>query len=80
MRVEIESIAFGGDGIARASGKVYFVKGGVPGDILDIKVVRDKGSFAQAVISEILKPSEHRVKPHCVVFETCGGCKLQSLD
>lgn len=80
MRVEIERLAFGGSGIARKDGKVYFVKGGLPNDIVDIKVTSDKGKFAEAVIENIVEPSGDRVEPPCRVFHACGGCQLQNLS
>jgi len=79
MQVRIESLAAGGAGIAKKDGKVYFVTGGLPGDVLDIKVVKDRGSFAEAVINEIIEPSEQRVEALCPVFNQCGGCQLQNL-
>ena len=79
MRVEIESIAFGGSGIAKKDGKVFFVKGGLPHDILDIKIINDKGSYAEAVIEAIVEPSAERVEPPCPVFGLCGGCQFQNL-
>ncbi len=80
MQVKIESLAAGGAGIAKVDGKVYFVTGGLPDDLLEIKVVRDRGKFAEAVITEIVEPSEHRVEAPCPVFDSCGGCQLQTLD
>ncbi len=44
MRVEIERLAYGGSGVARKDGKVYFVKGGLPHDVVDIKVIKEKGN------------------------------------
>ena len=79
MRVEIERLAFGGSGVARKDGKVYFVKGGLPGDSADIHVVSDRGRFAEAVVERIVEPSPERVEPPCPVFEICGGCQLQNL-
>lgn len=79
MRVEIERLAFGGSGVARKDGKVYFVKGGLPGDSVDIRVISDKGRFAEGVVERIARPSPERVEPQCEVFHTCGGCQLQDL-
>ncbi len=79
MQVEIESIAFGGSGVAREGGKVIFVKGGVPRDVLEVRIIKDKGSYAEAIIENIITPSPERVEPACEVFGTCGGCQLQNL-
>jgi 23S rRNA (uracil1939-C5)-methyltransferase len=80
LRVRIESLAFGGAGIAKEEGKVFFVDGGLPDDVLDIKIIKDRGSFAEAVIEEIVEPSAKRVEARCPVFEKCGGCQLQNLE
>jgi 23S rRNA (uracil1939-C5)-methyltransferase len=80
LRVLIERLAYGGSGIARKDGKVYFVKGGLPRDVVDIKVIHDKGKFAEAVIEALVEPSAERVEPPCPVFNTCGGCQLQNLS
>ena len=80
MQIEIESLAFGGAGLARKDGKVFFVQGGLPKDILEINVIKDKGKYAEAVISEIIKPSPDRIEPRCQVFDKCGGCQIQNLN
>lgn len=79
MQVQIESIAFGGSGVAREGGKVIFVKGGVPRDVLEVRIIKDKGSYAEAIIENIITPSPERTEPVCEVFGTCGGCQLQNL-
>ena len=76
----IESLAFGGRGVARVDGMAIFVAGGLPGDTVSARIVRAKKRFAEAVAEEIITPSEHRVKPRCVHFGQCGGCSLQDLD
>ena len=80
MRVRIESLASGGAGIARDEGKVYFVIGGVPGDVAEIKITKDKGRFAEAIVMDVIQPSSDRVEPECPVFERCGGCELQNMS
>lgn len=80
MQIEIESLAFGGAGMTKKDGKVFFVREGLPKDILEIKIIKDKGSYAEAVISKIIRPSPDRVEPNCSVFKLCGGCQLQNLN
>jgi len=79
LQVEFESIAFGGSGVAREEGKVIFVKGGVPKDVLEVRIIKDKGSYAEAIIESVITPSPERAEPVCEVFGTCGGCQLQNL-
>jgi len=80
LQIEIESLAFGGAGIAKKDGKVFFVRSGLPKDILEINIIKDKGNYAEAVIANIVKPSPDRIEPSCPVFNLCGGCQLQNLN
>ncbi|MGH7889041.1 MAG: TRAM domain-containing protein, partial [Thermodesulfobacteriota bacterium] len=57
MEIKIESLAFGGAGIGRNEGKVVFVRGGLPGDILKVRITKDKGKYAEAEIEDIVRPS-----------------------
>jgi 23S rRNA (uracil1939-C5)-methyltransferase len=79
MQIQIEKLAFGGAGIGRFGGKVVFVKGGIPGEILRVKITKEKGRYAEAGIEEILRPSSERTPPHCPVFGWCGGCQWQHI-
>ena len=75
----IESLAFGGRGVARVDGMAVFVAGGLPGDTVRARVVRAKKRFAEAETEAVLAPSPHRVEPKCPHFGTCGGCAVQDL-
>lgn len=78
--VEVESIAAGGDGVARADGLVLFVPRGAPGDRAVVSY-RAGGRFARAELLELLAPSPSRVQPPCRHYtdDRCGGCQLQHL-
>ncbi|MCX6291867.1 MAG: 23S rRNA (uracil(1939)-C(5))-methyltransferase RlmD [Bacteroidetes bacterium] len=78
--VTITDAASEGMGIARQEGLVLFVERGVPGDVADIRVFRNKKNFAEASILKLQKPSEHRVDPPCEHFGICGGCKWQMME
>ncbi len=80
MLVEIEKLIYGGMGFTRVDGKATFVPGGVPGDLLEVSVVRDKRTFAEAKIERILRPSPERVASQCAVFGACGGCQWQHIN
>jgi 23S rRNA (uracil1939-C5)-methyltransferase len=78
--VTIESIAAGGDGIARADGVVVFVPRSAPGDRVRVRLdVRKR--FARGEIDEVLEPSPARVDPLCYHYrvDRCGGCQLQHI-
>lgn len=76
----IEDLSAEGKGVARHEGKVYFVQGGIPGDVADVVVNRDKKDFGEGKIGTLHKPSEHRKEAFCMHFGLCGGCKWQHLD
>jgi 23S rRNA (uracil1939-C5)-methyltransferase len=92
---QIEKYAFEGKGIAKVSKNellglneengneknyVVFVVGSYPGDIVNARLLKIKNSYAEALVMEILTPSNERVKAKCKFFGTCGGCKQQDLD
>ncbi len=79
VELQITDVAFGGAGVARKDGKVYFVPFTAPGDIIRAEITRDKKKFAEARIAEILTPAPDREKPRCIYFGKCGGCAYQHL-
>lgn len=78
--IAIEKMAFGGSGVGYDKGKVCFVPYTAPGDTVNVKVRTEKRSYLQAEMIELLEPSPLRVKPHCPIFGTCGGCNWQHLS
>ncbi|HEV8474386.1 MAG TPA: 23S rRNA (uracil(1939)-C(5))-methyltransferase RlmD [Methylomirabilota bacterium] len=79
LELTIEDLAFGGEGVGRADGYVVFVRGGLPGDRLRVRLVEARGRFGRATIDEVLTPSPDRVDAPCPYFGRCGGCRLQHL-
>lgn len=78
--IVIDSIAAGGDGVARADGIVIFVPRAARGDRLRVDLDTRK-RFARGTIREVLEPSPERVDPVCYHYrvDRCGGCQLQHL-
>ncbi|MGI9077517.1 MAG: TRAM domain-containing protein, partial [Gemmatimonadaceae bacterium] len=80
VELRIESVAAGGDGVARADGLVVFVPRSAPGDVVDADVRVKKGSrFARAELRTLRVASPERVEPLCMHYtrDKCGGCQLQ---
>ena len=69
-----------GKSLAKVDGLVVFVTGAVPGDVADLRVLKKKKSYAEAMAIRIVSPSPDRVAPFCKHFGTCGGCKWQDLS
>ena len=83
-RITLENItvtdyAAQGKAIARHEGKVIFIEGAVPGDVVDILLTKNKKDFAEARVLKLVTPSTERVTPFCIHFGVCGGCKWQML-
>ena len=80
LEVEIDSLAYGGRGIARAEGYVVFVTGALPGDRVRAEITKAKRRFAEANTVELLRPSADRIAERCFhEGEPCPGAPLQSL-
>jgi len=78
--IKIDAYAAEGKSVAHLDdGKVLFVENAVPGDIVDVKVTKDKKSWAEGKASKLITPSPDRVTPFCQHFGVCGGCKWQML-
>ncbi|SHK05379.1 23S rRNA (uracil(1939)-C(5))-methyltransferase RlmD [Epilithonimonas mollis] len=60
-------------------GKTVIVSGGVPGDLVNVRVKKSKSNYVEGEAVEILEYSENRVEPRCIHFGTCGGCKWQNI-
>jgi 23S rRNA (uracil1939-C5)-methyltransferase len=79
--LQITALAAGGDGVGRlANGCVVFVSDAVPGDHLEVRLVRVKKGHAFGKISRLLEPSPQRVRPPCIVADRCGSCQWQAVD
>ncbi len=80
LEVEVESLAFGGRGLARADGFVVFVAGALPGDRVKVEVTKAKKRFAEARTVELLQASPERVPDRCSHGgEPCPGAPWQGL-
>jgi 23S rRNA (uracil1939-C5)-methyltransferase len=79
LSLTIDDLAFGGEAVGRADGYVVFVRGGVPGDRLRVRLEQARSRFGRGVIEAIEEPSPHRVDAPCPYFGRCGGCRLQHM-
>lgn len=80
LQLSVESVAFGGSGIARHEGKVYFIEGTIPGDRIEAKVLSEKKRYAEAEVTSFLERSPLRRPSPCPVSDECGGCQWQEVD
>ncbi len=83
IEVLVESLAAGGDGVARGEdGRVTFVPRAAPGDRLLVSLIQERKQFARGKLVKVLEPSELRVVAKCKLFadERCGGCQWQHIE
>lgn len=78
MLLTIEKMAQGGRGLARMSdGRVCFVEGALPGERVEVEILRSKKDFAEGEARRIVESHPQRVVPACPHYAVCGGCNLQ---
>jgi len=78
--LSIIDIAEEGKGVGKFDELVIFVDKAVPGDVVDVRLVKKKKNFAEAVIENLQTPSQLRQDAFCSHFGTCGGCKWQHMQ
>ena len=76
----MESLAFGGKGVAHVEGYTVFVERGLPGQLVEARVFRRKKGFAEARVVRVLEPGTQEVPARCSHFGVCGGCAFQHLE
>ena len=80
----VESLDLDAQGVAhRADGKVVFIEGALPFELVSAQVNRSKNNWEQGTLTELHRESSQRVQPRCPNFGlhagACGGCKMQHL-
>lgn len=80
-QVRIERLVAGGDALSHlGDGRVVFVPGALPEEVVDIEITHTKADFARAKLVAIVNESPHRITPPCPhVARGCGGCSWQHL-
>lgn len=80
MKVEIVKLDDFGRGICFVNDKVTFVPNTLPGDIVNIRIVKEHKKYNEAILLDLVKPSSERIDAPCPYFGICGGCSLQTLS
>src|SRR5918999_1216544 len=79
LELRVESLAYGGNGVARLNGFVVFVRRGLPGDRVRARVTKVKRNHAEALAVEVLEAGGPRGDAPCEHYPECGGCRFQDL-
>ncbi|MBU0766974.1 23S rRNA (uracil(1939)-C(5))-methyltransferase RlmD [Patescibacteria group bacterium] len=77
--VKIEKLTHGGAGLAHMDGIPVFIAGSIPGQEVEITILKNKGSYYEAKVFKVLRKSKDEVMPKCSHCHDCGGCVWQNL-
>ena len=76
----VQTVAAEGKCVAHTGeGQVVFIEYAVPGDVVDVRVIKKKKNYLEARVVRIVSPSPDRLEPFCEHFGLCGGCRWQLL-
>lgn len=78
--IEITSLDHNGRGIGKLNNKIVFVENTLPGEIVDITILKEKKKYIEARVNNFIKKSEKRIESVCPYFTECGGCDLLHLN
>ncbi|MDO6592270.1 23S rRNA (uracil(1939)-C(5))-methyltransferase RlmD [Neptuniibacter sp. 1_MG-2023] len=78
--IEVQGLSHEGRGIAKQDGKTLFISGALPTEQVRFKIEARHRRYDEAIYTEIVTPSAHRVPASCDYYERCGGCDLQHLN
>ncbi len=79
LELDVDSLAYGGNGVARLDGFVVFVRRGLPGDRVRARITKVQRRHAEALAVEVVSPGPQRVEAPCAHYPACGGCRFQDL-
>jgi 23S rRNA (uracil1939-C5)-methyltransferase len=76
MQITIEKIIYPGKSLARENGKIFLTDEGLPGERVEIAVVKEKKNYNEATTQSVITPSAHRVAPRCSHFKICSPYQI----
>lgn len=79
VELRIEGIAFGGFGLGRINGKVWFVPFTLPKELIRARPIHIRRDFVEGELTEVVEASADRIPAPCPWFQSCGGCAYQHI-
>src|SRR5258707_10178850 len=79
LRLSIEKLIYGGDGLAHSDGNTVFVPYVLPGEEVRANAKSRKKKLVWAELLEVTSPAKERGKAKCAHFQKCGGCHYQHI-
>src|SRR5215469_2143879 len=80
LRLSIEKLVYGGEGLAHADGNTIFVPYVLPGEEVRASAKKKRKKLLWADLLEVIHPANERGKPECPHFQKCGGCHYQHIS
>lgn len=80
IEVTVTGLGSTGEGVGKVEGFTVFAHGGLPGEVVKVRLNSVKKTYAMGEVTSIIKASEDRCEPVCPIYQQCGGCQLQHLS
>jgi 23S rRNA (uracil1939-C5)-methyltransferase len=80
LRLSIEKLIYGGEGLAHADGNTVFVPYVLPGEDVRAATKKKQKKLLWAELLEVTSRAKERDKPKCAHFQKCGGCHYQHIS
>lgn len=80
LTLTVTDLSHEGQGVARLDGRVVFIDGALPGETVEVQLLRRHKGIQEARLLQVVEASPHRVEPLCQHYRMCGGCIEQHLD
>ena len=78
--IKIDDMGHSGEGVGKIEGFTVFVEGGLPEDVLKIKIIQVKKTYAIGKLMEVISPAPGRISAPCPIAHRCGGCQIMHMD
>lgn len=78
--LDIISIGYEGEGIAKIEGYPIFIEGAILGEKVKALIVKVKKNYAYGKLIEVIESSSERIEPKCSIYKRCGGCTVQHMS
>ena len=78
--LDIISIGYEGEGIAKIEGYPIFIEGAILGEKVKVLIVKVKKNYAYGKLIEVIESSSERIEPKCSIYKRCGGCTVQHMN
>jgi len=80
MQLKIEKLIFGGQSLARENGQVFFVWGGLPGELVEVEITKKGKGFCEGVVKSVVEKSPDRIEPAEKHFALCAPWQSMSFE